>query len=116
MELIEMAVLGILILVFGGLSSGFWSILIWKLRDYSLERRVKDVEKQLESMVMTEKSALGVAAREQKAARMAEAMAEITGIMTNAEIPDKKTAIMGLAAKYPDIAFDIAKKHFGIRI
>jgi len=50
--------------------------------------------------------------KSEKAARMSAAMAEAMLIMKDESIPkeDKTKALLGLAGKFPDVAFDLVKK------
>jgi hypothetical protein len=57
-------------------------------------------------------SGLGVEVKQEKAQRMQSAMAEAMLIMKDEAIAkeDKTKALLGLAGKYPDVAFDLVKK------
>ena len=57
-------------------------------------------------------SAQGVEVKAEKGQRIQLALIEAAQIMKNEEIPkeEKTKALMGLAAKYPDVALDLVKK------
>ncbi len=109
MELMDFAILAGLCLLFSGVTSGLWSGILWQLRDFSLTRRVKSLEDELYSMQQTERSALGVKGKAEKAGRIAMAEAEIGAALAAGKQP--MDILKEIGPKYMDIAPDLIKKY-----
>jgi len=110
LETTDWIILITLITVLSGIFGGIWA----SLGRYLADRRLTNIEADIESLVMTINSRKGEQARSDKAARMEAAMLEAGQIMQDPKIEDKKTAILQLAGKYPDIAMSLAKKYIGL--
>lgn len=76
------------------------------------DRDVNSLYKRVESLEMSEKGNIGNAKRAEKNERRNAAMMEALGVLNNPEIKpeDKQKHLLGLAAKYPDVAIDLVKK------
>ncbi len=93
---------GAMVVFFGSFVGGYTGQMLF---NYNHEKRIASLE--LKSV-----SALGVAAKQDKIARTQEAMAKAILIFKDEGIPkeEKMKHVMNLAAEYPDVAFELAKK------
>lgn len=91
----------ITLLIGSGLGGLIARLLYENYTSGSLERRITSLENK-------EKSIKGVAARQEKAERINMAMAEAVALQQSGT--DIKDIVKTIAAKYPDIAFDLMKK------
>lgn len=104
MDLI-MLIFGCLVILIGSAVGGFIAVMVVEGYGYAkLHSRIYSLEQ-------TGRSALGVEARQDKAARMSEAAAKAVLIMKEeGEQSEKTKKLIGLAVEYPDIALDLVKK------
>lgn len=98
--------IGLIAVVIGSAVGGFVAVLLVQGYGYTnLNFKLQRIENKIAS-------AQGVEVKAEKGQRMQAALIEAAQIMKDENIPkeEKTKALMGLAAKYPDVAMDLVKK------
>lgn len=111
MELMDLvlivAVNGVVSLMF----SLIFALAVAYLRENGLNRRMKSLEDDFDSLVDSINGKQGQEIKKENAALVENAEAEIAAILANPEIADKKAALMAIAPKYLSILPLLMKKY-----
>lgn len=106
--LLDIVVFVVAILLGAGIGAGLSSVIYGVIRDYSLQKRVKELEVIQESLINSVKGQKSVNVRSQYQEDLENAMLEVG--MALKEGKDIKEVLPRVASKYPSVAMKLAKK------
>lgn len=106
--LLDIVIFVVAILVGAGIGGGIGSVAYGALKDYSINKRVKELEVIQESLINSIKGQKSVNVRNQYQEELESAMLEVG--MALKEGKDLKEVLPAVATKYPNVAMKLAKK------
>lgn len=106
--LLDMVLFVVSILLGAGIGAGVSSVAYMTLKDYSLNKRVKELEVIQESLINSVKGQKSVNVRNQYQEELESAMLEVGAALKDGK--DLKEVLPAVAAKYPNVAMKLAKK------
>jgi hypothetical protein len=106
--LLDIVIFVVAILVGAGIGAGIGSVSYGVLKDYSINKRVKELEVIQESLINSIKGQKSVNVRNQYQEELENAMLEVG--MALKEGKNLKEVLPAVASKYPNVAMKLAKK------
>lgn len=106
--LLDMVLFIVSILLSASISAGISSVAYMVLKNYSLNKRVKELEVIQESLINSVKGQKSASVKNQYQEELENAMLEVG--MALKEGKDLKEVLPAVATKYPNVAMKLAKK------